>query len=859
MRYYKVSAEDRVDMGLFDAIAAAILHGSEWVASFLSADQVNKHRGKEAGTFKLGKQEKKALQGRARLQNTIRATGHLPYGLLSDKTFDKIRESEGAIYDKLKTHLSRFTQDGTLPEDKAFEFLLQKCILDILTMDVPEHMFAHKSAVCGQRGAGERGADVLFFMDDERAPIRGVVIAQAKWQVDIRNGFDSKNPTSSGLLKCKELAEKFYNGNSVDIPDETVKKYIAYFAELNRKYAQECRDYQENDSEEAFRPVEPKIYIVCASPKFADTDRDTWGDAKALKLDFNNLLFILKNDLSLFQLPIPMMKDVFLNGLQAFEVQKKENRQDWLGTITGFDLCHGLYDVEKNALKKEHGLLYTNVRDRLTSSDSEKGMSGDIRRAVKETIRDNPADFFSKNNGLTLIVKKLQLATTDVSLRRKQYSRLQQPQLVNGGQTLNTLWDLYESEVEEDRNLLHSVKIPVKIVVIDSSDDEYNRLATAVAVSSNHQNSVVKRDLEALTTLMRNRQRSIKQFSNQEDSNLSIYFATKNGEWEHSLLPEEKEKYIKQIGNSKLEMMIDNFSIGKAMWSIAGGGQLSSNMKEKIWDEENLKNAIFSPENPPDYEEKRLLVETGNVWRLSGDVENFLREAIFCKFIFNELTNEKIGDKKRPKNHYSLVKSKLGSIKKDIKLTEELKKELAELLSLTLSPYFMSLIINQALRIRTGGSDTNRVRLIDYLVGGVKDANSTLSKVRQRRTFSHTGDVAYAVAQDSEIMSKISHDPLIFNNGKLSIQYSSKTSDLEPWSLMTLFDICHRAVYTAADPIVLTGKRADKENKTLIDSIIGELSEDTHLKFLHLGDDLESEEIKKWNDDVSIAFVLLGL
>ena len=128
MRYHKVSTEDRANMRPLDAVAAALLNVSEWFASKISPKQVNIHRGKKDNIFKPGIQREKDLQASTRLKNASRATGQVPYGLLTDKSFDKIRESEGAIYNKLKTHLSRFTQDGTLSEDKAFEFLLERWV-----------------------------------------------------------------------------------------------------------------------------------------------------------------------------------------------------------------------------------------------------------------------------------------------------------------------------------------------------------------------------------------------------------------------------------------------------------------------------------------------------------------------------------------------------------------------------------------------------------------------------------------------------------------------------------------------------------------------------------------------------------
>lgn len=110
-----------------------------------------------------------------------------------------------------------------------------------------------------------------------------------------------------------------------------------------------------------------------------------------------------------------------------------------------------------------------------------------INRGIKETIMKKPQMFFAYNNGISATADKIELDETNSLIRK-----IDNLQIVNGGQTTATL---FHASKEAKENI-DRVLVPVKISVINNSDNSYD-IVKSISKFANTQNKINDADLSA--------------------------------------------------------------------------------------------------------------------------------------------------------------------------------------------------------------------------------------------------------------------------------------------------------------------------------------------------------------------------
>ena len=100
------------------------------------------------------------------------------------------------------------------------------------------------------------------------------------------------------------------------------------------------------------------------------------------------------------------------------------------------------------------------------------------------TLRNEPERFIAYNNGLTVTARELELSADEKSILR-----IDGLQVVNGGQTTNTI---YRAKYME-KLPLGRASVPVKLCVL--SDETADEVAPLIAKFANSQNVVKRTDL----------------------------------------------------------------------------------------------------------------------------------------------------------------------------------------------------------------------------------------------------------------------------------------------------------------------------------------------------------------------------
>ena len=149
------------------------------------------------------------------------------------------------------------------------------------------------------------------------------------------------------------------------------------------------------------------------------------------------------------------------------------------------------YDANKNAL------LHLNLR----------GFQGN-RTPVNKDIADSlhsayaARQFHELNNGIVLLGKTVRVKERSLEGGKKQrFFTIEEPQVVNGGQTLHTLWTAWIGRMRKGRaSYVEDVLVPLKIIQIPggkTKKDDPASFADQVARSSNTQNSISPRTLQS--------------------------------------------------------------------------------------------------------------------------------------------------------------------------------------------------------------------------------------------------------------------------------------------------------------------------------------------------------------------------
>jgi len=137
-------------------------------------------------------------------------------------------------------------------------------------------------------------------------------------------------------------------------------------------------------------------------------------------------------------------------------------------------------------------MMSDNIKERLICQPHRK-----TNQAIKKTLEEKPQNFGFYNNGITLVVKNFRALLNG-------YFELTEPYIVNGCQTVGTIWNVLVKKLEsggtgEDWKERFAKGIVVlKIVQIDSDEDE--QLLNDITRYTNLQNRVEEKDFIALTS-----------------------------------------------------------------------------------------------------------------------------------------------------------------------------------------------------------------------------------------------------------------------------------------------------------------------------------------------------------------------
>lgn len=155
-----------------------------------------------------------------------------------------------------------------------------------------------------------------------------------------------------------------------------------------------------------------------------------------------------------------------------------------------------IYRMLREAKAKHYSLFNENIREYL-------GTSGSVNKKIAETLK-NPLErnnFFFYNNGITMIVDDIGSFTTTGT---NCVFDVKNPQVVNGCQTVNTIFEtlnsLPENKLDKD---FENTFVMIKILKIPTNDEAKKELYKNIVTYNNSQNSINEKTFAATTDTFR--------------------------------------------------------------------------------------------------------------------------------------------------------------------------------------------------------------------------------------------------------------------------------------------------------------------------------------------------------------------
>lgn len=138
--------------------------------------------------------------------------------------------------------------------------------------------------------------------------------------------------------------------------------------------------------------------------------------------------------------------------------------------------------------------LYDEFRDRLLEKNvrSFLQVKGSVNKGIRDTLRDEPDMFLAYNNGISVTAESVEIVRDENG--KPSISRIRDMQIVNGGQTTASIFNVCRDKKLEEN--LSKVFVQMKLSVIISPDD-VDAIVPRISAFANTQNKVQVADFSA--------------------------------------------------------------------------------------------------------------------------------------------------------------------------------------------------------------------------------------------------------------------------------------------------------------------------------------------------------------------------
>ena len=318
--------------------------------------------------------------------------------------------------------------------DEAYSFIIS-CIKDVLFCDRSFDLEKLKEIIVDGGGDGE--IDV-FYEDDSYIHIMDIKNTKS---LETKSFEDFKN----NLIK--------YIFNQAD--DAEIEK-------LNPRIKLQLKNFYNNSISKKI-----KIYIIRNSQNdFTKKDKDVFADVSKNYTDVE-VIFLNRNDLFNKILLTENYNLTWDFKIKKDDITYQKNKEEFILKISIFEL----FNLAKKAKVENSDLFSKNVRTFLNNKSLSDG--------IIDTILNKPEKFHLFHNGITFSVY-------NVDIKARNCFILSHPQIINGCQTLNSIYEYFKDKTDTDIESLKKAKVFCRIFTLEKKTIEKVCEASNTQVKISH-------------------------------------------------------------------------------------------------------------------------------------------------------------------------------------------------------------------------------------------------------------------------------------------------------------------------------------------------------------------------------------
>lgn len=311
-------------------------------------------------------------------------------------------------------------------------------------------------------GCDDNKIDAFYFSDDENE-VSELVVIQSKYK--------QKNRSKSGIpfdemMLCRDSCIKIINGDDFTKQNDKLEEKIKSFRELLSSNGLKTFDIKlffatNGVIEDSFK-TSPELIKKCAEFNITPIFVDATSFGHSASVEFGELFVNTKSD-----------------DDKTDSIFSSENK-DYDGKIVSCSIDDLMKFYKSTG---ESLLLNSNVRYLIKNST--------INKEIKKSFINDPSRFCYLNNGITIISSSFKRQTTGHKINKIELTK---PSVVNGGQTIATLYDIYKTSYSDYKTQFETAKILVRIY---KAPTDYS---IKIAQATNSQNPINIVDLKSNDT-----------------------------------------------------------------------------------------------------------------------------------------------------------------------------------------------------------------------------------------------------------------------------------------------------------------------------------------------------------------------
>ena len=469
------------------------------------------------------------------------------------------------------------------------------------------------------------GIDAINYIGEDDEQEITVQLFNFKFRESFKVDKNMEEASVNGSIKFLEYICADDGTHIKHLPDDIVRKHLEkIYGYLNSN-----------------RLCNVELYMVSNENKTFTEETDKYLELLQKHFDIRIKTVVLDDVIGYFDMKKESSPCKFMmpaNDFLVFQQNELSTQKSYIVKMSLLDLiritCNDMelrkgYDNEDDRkllnVKLDYTLLYDNVRGYLGETIYNVN--------IQKTLKNNYKEFFMLNNGITFTAKNINV--DEVNSGKRFLFSIDDYQIVNGGQTIRSIYEFFEVE-KENIDILHNLGetyVLLRFFKIPEEDSLKNRIAEY----TNSQNAISSADLKSVDSI----QIQIEKYFKEE----KILYARKAG-----VVGEDDVEYDYRISKEKLAQIL---------YSAKGYPDRASNQKKRLFQEYyddifgkdfDIESAVklvklyYEIENTFDEIEKEYKVYEQKYFYILFIVYKYNKEIIEAISILEELISDECKD-----------------------------------------------------------------------------------------------------------------------------------------------------------------------------------------------------------------------